>query len=367
MTPPQIELRGIGKSYSGTAVLEDISLSLARGSRLALLGPSGSGKSTILNLIAGFTRPDRGEIHIAGQPVARIPAHKRQVGVVFQNYALFPHLTVAENIAYPLRRRSVAKAEISERVNEVLGTMRLAAFGERAIADLSGGQQQRVAIARAIASRPDVVLMDEPMSALDRALRDDLQIELKSLLTQMDATVIYVTHDQREAMALADTIAVINHGRLEQLGETEALYNAPASAFVARFLSGASGLQLRITGGQPDGALRLAFADGSILPGRWHAPGPVPAAGDAVELVVRPEDIRINPSGHAAEGTLPATVDLVIFEGSHRMIRLRLANGETLVARSPVDDALTPGMPVRIGWAAEAGRAYPILSKATIA
>ncbi|HEX7819175.1 MAG TPA: ABC transporter ATP-binding protein [Sphingobium sp.] len=359
-------MRGVGKSYSGTTVLENLSLSLARGSRLALLGPSGSGKSTILNLIAGFSQPDTGDILIAGQPVARIPAHKRQVGVVFQNYALFPHLTVAENIAYPLRRRSVAKAEIGQRVNEVLGTMRLSAFGARPIAALSGGQQQRVAIARAIATRPDVVLMDEPMSALDRALRDELQVELKSLLTQMDATVIYVTHDQREAMALADNIAVINHGCLEQLGPTETLYRTPASAFVARFLTGASSLEARVSGQQPDGALRLAFADGSTLFGNWRAPGPVPNIGEVVELVVRPEDILVDTSGVMNEGTMAATIDLVIFEGSHRMVRLRLVNGDTLVSRRPAEDALVTGTSVRVGWAPQAGRAYPVIPKAAV-
>lgn len=341
-------------------MLDDISLALPRGSRLALLGPSGSGKSTILNLIAGFSQPSAGDILIAGGPVAQIPAHKRRVGVVFQSYALFPHLTVAENVAYPLLRRSVPKPEIGRRVNEVLGTMRLAAFGERAITDLSGGQQQRVAIARAIASRPDVVLMDEPMSALDRALRDELQIELKSLLTHMDATVIYVTHDQREAMALADSIAVINHGRLEQVGATEALYDAPATAFVAQFLTGASGLSAQVSGTSPDGALRLAFADGVAISGRWHSAARIPAVGERVELVIRPEDIVIDTSGQAADGTLPAHVDLVIFEGRTRTVRLRLANGDTVISRRPASEQLTPGTPVRIGWAPEAGRIYPV-------
>lgn len=231
-----ITIKSLTKRYGSLYALNSVDLDIRSGEFLTLLGPSGSGKTTLLMAIAGFNRPDSGSIKFGDQEVVLMPPHKRNVGMVFQNYALFPHMTVAENIGFPLKLRGVNQRELSDRVQEALRTVQLDGLGERAIDALSGGQRQRVALARAFVFRPRILLMDEPLSALDKKLREQMQIELKHLHQQLGVTTVYVTHDQREALTMSDRIAVINHGSLEQVDTPQRIYNQPASAFVADFV-----------------------------------------------------------------------------------------------------------------------------------
>lgn len=349
-TTAPLDILGVSKSFAGAAVLNGVSLAIQPGERIALLGPSGSGKSTLLNLVAGFEQPDHGDILIDGRSVVALPVHARRIGMVFQHYALFPHLSVAENIAYPLVRRRAPRPEIRERVDRLLASVRLQGFADRRIQTLSGGQQQRVAIARALAAEPAVLLMDEPMGALDRSLREQLQVELKLLLQETRATVIYVTHDQREALALADRIAIMNEGRLEQVGAVEDIYANPASAFAAQFLwAGAN--RLRAVAGE-GGAVSLG---GIAVDARW--PARPSQAGAGVDLVVRPEDVTLHePRGDA----LAATVLTALFAGTHRTVQLELASGEPLNAVQPISaHAPIPGTAVGVTIRPGAACAYP--------
>ena len=231
-----ITVRNVTKTYGKVHALNDVSLDVKSGEFLTLLGPSGSGKTTLLMVLAGFTRPDCGSLKFGDREVIRTPPHLRDVGMTFQSYALFPHMTVAGNVGYPLRLRKVPKAEIERRVEQALETVQLGGFGERRITQLSGGQKQRVAVARAIVFEPRILLMDEPLSALDKKLRDQMQIELRQLHEKLGMTTVYVTHDQREALTMSDRIAVVNHGRIMQLAGPRDLYERPANRFVADFI-----------------------------------------------------------------------------------------------------------------------------------
>lgn len=231
-----VAARGVGKWFGETIALDDVSLDVAPGELVSLLGPSGSGKTTLLNIFAGFLRPNRGVVTFGGQDVTVLPPHKRNVGFVFQHYALFPHMTVGQNIAYPLKIRRMSRDEINRRVAWSLETVQLGGFESRRVDQLSGGQKQRVALARAIVFEPQIILMDEPLSALDKQLREHMQIELRRLHERLNATTIYVTHDQREALTLSDRIAVLDQGRIMQLGSPEELYESPANRFVADFV-----------------------------------------------------------------------------------------------------------------------------------
>ncbi|MDQ2805105.1 MAG: ATP-binding cassette domain-containing protein, partial [Pseudomonadota bacterium] len=235
--PPIVTFRGVSKSYDGLArVVHSLDLDIARGEFLTLLGPSGSGKTTSLMMLAGFEAPSEGDITLNGRSLASVPPHRRNIGMVFQSYALFPHLTVAGNLAYPLRMRRLPKSEIAPRVARALDMVRLGAFAGRQPASLSGGQQQRVALARALVFEPDLILMDEPLGALDKQLREHMQIEIKHLQRQLGVTVVYVTHDQSEALTMSDRVAVFNAGRIEQIDPPTQLYEAPQTEFVARFV-----------------------------------------------------------------------------------------------------------------------------------
>ncbi|MDU3046067.1 ABC transporter ATP-binding protein, partial [Bradyrhizobium sp.] len=238
-------LQGVGHSFGATVALESIDLAVARGELIALLGPSGCGKTTLLQIIAGFLQPSRGAVSFDGVRIDRTPANRRRIGMVFQNYALFPHLTVAENVAYGLRARKSPGAMVKQRVAEMLARVQMTSFGDRFPRQLSGGQQQRVALARALAIDPVLVLLDEPFSALDKNLRLDMQIEIKSLLKSCGVTSIMVTHDQEEALSMADRIVVLNKGRIEQIDTPDALYDAPASLFVNGFIGHANFLKGR--------------------------------------------------------------------------------------------------------------------------
>ena len=313
-----IDITGLSRRYGQVQALHDVSLQVRPGEFLALLGPSGSGKSTLLMAIAGFEQPDAGSISIGGRPMRGLPPHRRNIGMVFQRYALFPHLSVAENVAYPLRRRGVRAPERTARVAAALEAVRLAGYGERSTEALSGGQQQRVALARALVFEPGVLLLDEPMSALDRKLRQQMQMELKELHARIGGTVVLVTHDQEEAMSMADRVALLEGGRLRQLGTPDDLYRRPADAFVADFIGRTNFLPVE------------SHAGGVRVTG-FHAPltdalateCPPPAPGQGIG--VRPEHVLVGAPGEGEPCTIlqanfaGAQQHLLVQAGMHRL------------------------------------------------
>ena len=290
-----IELRGVTKRYGRERVVDAVSALIRPGEFFSLLGPSGSGKTTTLLMIAGFAAVDEGSILVDGRDIVAMPPQRRGFGMVFQNYAIFPHLNVFENVAFPLRARKLADSEIRERVNGALELVRLERFADRFARQLSGGQQQRVAIARAIVFHPSVVLMDEPLGALDKNLRYQMQVEIKEIQARLGMTVVYVTHDQEEAMNMSDRIAIMNNGRIEQVGKPPEIYENPASIFIARFLGEANlveGTIEDVTGG----LATLRTANGFGLRARWTQPGtPVVGVERKANLFVRPERVTIAP------------------------------------------------------------------------
>jgi spermidine/putrescine ABC transporter ATP-binding subunit len=291
-----IELSGLTKRYGDEAVVNDIAASIAPGEFFSLLGPSGSGKTTTLMMVAGFVRPDGGAILVDGTDVAAVPPQKRGFGMVFQNYAIFPHLNVFENVAFPLRARHWAKDAVAERVTWALDLVRLGRFADRDSRQLSGGQQQRVALARAIVFHPHVVLMDEPLGALDKNLRFEMQVEIKEIQQRLGMTVLYVTHDQEEAMSMSDRIAIMNHGRIDQVGPPGEVYERPANPFVGRFLGEANLIDGTVTaeGGE---IARLRLPSGQEL----RAPRDNSCETGPGSLFIRPERVEIT-SGSAASG-----------------------------------------------------------------
>jgi iron(III) transport system ATP-binding protein len=288
-----LELSGLTKQFTAKTgvvqAVDDLGLEVERGELVSLLGPSGCGKTTTLRLVAGFETPTRGTIRIDGRDVSRLPPQKRATGMVFQNYALFPHLNVYENVAFGLRTRGLGRADTERRVSRALELVDLTGYGTRRVQELSGGQQQRVALARAIAPEPPLLLLDEPLSNLDAALRERTRAELRGLLKQLGMTAVFVTHDQEEAFALADRIALLNHGRLQQYGTPDELYRYPVNTFTASFIGRANFLQGTVESVQ-DGRLEVRLPQGA----RWlalPAAGTAPAVGDAVRLLVRPESL----------------------------------------------------------------------------
>ncbi|MGF1610587.1 MAG: ABC transporter ATP-binding protein [Kiloniellales bacterium] len=276
-----ITISGVTKSYGAFKALDDVSLEVASGEFLTLLGPSGSGKTTLLMVLAGFVRPDCGSLLFGDREIVLTPPHKRDVGMVFQNYALFPHMTVAGNVAYPLKLRKLPRGELEERVRRALELVQLGALGERRIDQLSGGQKQRVALARAIVFEPRILLMDEPLSALDKKLREQMQIELRHLHERLGMTTVYVTHDQREALTMSDRVAVIDHGRFIQIDRPRRLYERPRSRFVADFIGESSFLPVEVTGGE------------ARLNGRALKTAEPPGPQRRQFLVVRPEKLDL--------------------------------------------------------------------------
>jgi putative spermidine/putrescine transport system ATP-binding protein len=305
-----------------------VSLDIRPGEFLTLLGPSGSGKTTTLMMIAGFETPDAGEITLDDRPVTALPPHRRNIGVVFQNYALFPHLSVFENIAYPLRVRRVRVAEIRERVRAALAMVRLEGFEARAPHQLSGGQQQRVALARALVFEPAALLMDEPLGALDKRLREHMQLEIKSLHSTLGLTMVYVTHDQTEALVMSDRVAVMHHGRLEQVGAPPDVYERPVNRFVAEFIGESNLLAATVGAGRSAALLEDGTRIAASGLGRF-------AEGEHVWLVVRPEKIVMRRTV-AGANPLPGKIDEVNFFGDTRRYRVRLGQvPATLHANAP--------------------------------
>ena len=316
-----VELTGVSKRYGAVTALDAVDLAVYEGELLSLLGPSGCGKTTTLNVIAGFAAPDGGRVVIDGGDVTGEPAWRRGLGVVFQSYALFPHMSVADNVAFGLRERGVGKADVAERVREALALVRLPGAAGQRPHQLSGGMQQRVALARALVIRPRVLLLDEPLAALDRKLREEMRAELRDIQRSVGITTIFVTHDQHEALGLSDRIAVMNAGRIEQLGSPRDVYERPATGFVADFVGASSVVDARAIDGET-----VELAGGARL--RIALPQ-APSAGRALRLLVRPERVELGATGL---NTLSARVIGVMYLGDHTEVRLALAGGQRLLA-----------------------------------
>jgi len=317
----KLHVRGVSKAYGASIALQPMELKVHSGELLALLGPSGSGKTTLLQIICGLTEPSSGRLIIDGRDETDNPANKRDVGVVFQNYALFPHLTVRENVAFPLQMRQTRAAELKAKVEATLAMVGLSSFGNRFPKELSGGQQQRVALARCLVYQPSLILMDESLSALDRKLRDGMRIEIKRLHRETGATIIFVTHDQEEALALADRICLMNEGRIEQLGTPEDIYERPGNAFVADFIGISNVMHGRVEAGE-----RFRTEDGVLpLPGGCAA-----RAGESGALVIRPEKIVLCAPG---EAFVSGQVEETIYAGSETKLQVRLRSGARIAVR----------------------------------
>ena len=352
---PDIRLTRVTKRFGDVLVIDDLDLEIERGAFYALLGPSGCGKTTTLRMIGGFELPTAGRVLLGGTEVTNAPPHKRDVNTVFQSYALFPHLTIEKNVAFGLERKKVGRAEVRKRVAEALETVQLPHLAKRKPAQLSGGQQQRVALARALVNRPRALLLDEPLGALDLRLRRQLQVELKRIQQEVGITFIHVTHDQEEAMSMADTIAVMNGGRIEQAGSATDLYERPETAFVAKFL-GVSNL-VRGTIGRADGELSAVTThDGATL----HAPTSrcVEHAGSPVSVGVRPEKVRLTPAEQpppTGANVLRGRVVLSSFLGVSLQYVVRTAGGEELIVLAQNEDGSLPeslgaGREVQLTW-----------------
>ncbi len=341
-----VEAHSVTKRFGEFVALDNVSVSFEEGKLFGLLGPSGSGKTTLLRLIAGFLRPEGGQITIQGKPIDDVPVHRRDIGMVFQNYALFPHMSVYDNIAFGLTTRSAPSAEIGKKVGEMLDLVDLVGLEKRRPSQLSGGQQQRVALARALVTRPRVLLLDEPLAALDRRLRQRMQVELRQIQQTVGITTIFVTHDQEEALTLSDRVAIFEKGTVLQVGSPDDVYERPCSRFAAGFLGDANFIEARMTAGgtgEAEGLGRFTVADGA------------PVSGSKVTLAVRPEKIRIVASAGPASpesNRLSARVESKIFSGSSIVYRTRLHDGRLFLvfiqnAGQPLPE---PGEAVALEW-----------------
>ncbi len=342
---PALVLRGLEKYFGDVPAVDGVDLEVRQGEFITLLGPSGSGKTTTLRMIAGFTLQSGGTIEIDGVDMSHVPPYRRDVGMIFQNYALFPHMTAAENIAFPLQMRRVGRPEIKRRVADALALVKLEGFGERYPRQLSGGQQQRIAFARAVVFNPRLLLMDEPLGALDKKLRDQMQLEIKALQRRLGITVVYVTHDQEEAMTMSDRICLMNHARIEQIDTPETLYFRPRTVFAADFLGDSNIFRARI------GAGRLEGPGGLVVNGVGNG------AGGAVTAIVRPESLRVLANGEAAEGNAAGQLENAVFVGGFMRLFVRLADGTILQAKGATAPGLElprQGEGVRLGWPAAA-------------
>ncbi|MCX7158667.1 MAG: ABC transporter ATP-binding protein [Proteobacteria bacterium] len=334
-----VSVEGAVKSFGGTPAVDGVSLKICKGEFLTLLGPSGCGKTTLLNLIAGFLEPERGEILIDGEVVTHVPPYRRSIGMVFQNYALFPHMTVAENVAFGLKMHKVPAREIGPRVAEALEMVRLPQMGPRTPRQLSGGQQQRVALARALVIKPSVILLDEPFSAIDKNLRADMQVELKRIQKRIGITTLFVTHDQSEALSLSDRIAVMSHGKIEQLSEPAELYRNPASSFVASFIGDINRMPCTVIGIEAGEVVLKANEHVLRLP-KEHGAVDVLAAGSAALLFARPEELALVPAQSVEANLGAGVVDTHVYQGTHVDVYVRFGDGRAVRVRHPGFEAL---------------------------
>lgn len=350
VTAPKLTIEGLSKRYGTVTALEPTHLTVPTREFLTLLGPSGSGKTTLLQMICGLVEPSSGRILIDGRDQTQTPVHQRDIGLVFQHYALFPHLTVAENIEFPLRMRALSAAAIKQRVKDVLMMVQLDHLAARFPRELSGGQQQRVALARSFVYQPSIILMDEPLGALDKKLREHMQIEIKQLHRETGATIIYVTHDQEEALALSDRICLMNHARIEQLGSPQDIYARPATAFAADFIGISN-----IFRGQVDssnGETRLATRHG-----KFRLPAGASYSGAEAAIVVRPEQISL---GADKGNTIVGRVADAVYAGSETRLIVDLDEGEMVIVRLPPGQpAPAHGERTTLGWNPDAAVLVP--------
>lgn len=355
-----VVLEGVTKKFGTATAVDNISLHVRPGEFLSLLGPSGCGKTTTLRMLAGFEEPTSGSIRISGQDVVGIPPHKRDVNTVFQAYALFPHMSVAENVAYGLRQKGTPKTEIRQRVTEALEMVQMVSFADRKPTQLSGGQQQRIALARALINRPAVLLLDEPLGALDRQLREEMQIELKLLQSRLGITFIFVTHDQGEALSMSDRIAIMRNGRIEQLDDADSIYDNPASAYVAGFI------------GQQNFIPGVVSANTSVMESRFgviRAAGPHPELeeGADAQAAVRPESVTVTATtastaaAATTENTISGEVIGVSHQGETLQFLVSIGNDQTLLSRIPRPNAprLAVGDSVVCSWEATSVHLFP--------
>ena len=343
-----VEIEGVTKRFGETPALDDVSLRIEEGELFALLGPSGSGKTTLLRAIAGFVDPQAGTIRIDGDAMHDLPVHRRDIGMVFQHYALFPHMSVFDNVAFGLSVRHVARSEMAERVRAMLALVQLEGYEERRPGQLSGGQQQRVALARALVTRPRVLLLDEPLGALDKRLRRRMQVELRQIQREVGITTVFVTHDQEEALTLSDRIAILDAGRIVQSGPPQAVYERPRTVFAADFLGDANFFT-----GRADGEGRVRTRAGSAL---FTADVPQDAGGE-ITLAVRPEKLRIARAGAAQSGDanrLAGTVAGVLYAGSTVTYRVACDEMEvTVLEQNREATPIAQGEPVTVSWRPE--------------
>ena len=344
-----VKFEKVDKSYDGKVlVVKDLNLDIAEGEFITMLGPSGSGKTTCLMMLAGFETPTNGEIYFDGNPINNIPPHKRGIGMVFQNYALFPHLSVYENLAFPLKVRKIDKDEIEERINKTLKMVSLTGFENRMPAQLSGGQQQRVAVARALVFDPKLVLMDEPLGALDKNLRESMQYELKHIHETLGVTVVYVTHDQGEALTMSNRIAVFNDGKVQQLSGPNELYEKPVNSFVASFIGENNTFTGTVKDMSADSA-RIETDTGETIIAN---PIAVSSAGDKSRVSLRPERVSINP-GDQLENRFSAEIKEIIYHGDHTRVRVNLLGSDDFILKVPnasSDLKLNLGDTLNLGW-----------------
>jgi putative spermidine/putrescine transport system ATP-binding protein len=355
-----VEFESVYKTYDGeTLVIRDLDFTVQRGEFLTLLGPSGSGKTTTLMMLAGFETPTGGDIRLEGRSIARVPPYDRGIGMVFQNYALFPHMSVGENVAFPLEARGIGGAELKEKVNRALGMVKLDSFATRRPAQLSGGQQQRVALARALVFEPALVLMDEPLGALDKQLREHMQLEIRHLHRQVGVTVVYVTHDQSEALTMSDRIVVFNEGRVQQIAPPATLYEAPENAFVAQFIGENNRMAGKVVA-MNGTTCRVKVSSGDEV---IATPIKVSAAGEPTTLSIRPERVVIQPDAGSLPNIFDARVEELIYFGDSMRARLNVCGAPEFVLKLPnVFGRALPseGDTIRVGWRAEDCRALDV-------
>lgn len=348
----------VQKSYDGqTLVVKDLNLAIGKGEFLTMLGPSGSGKTTCLMMLAGFETATHGEIRLAGKPINQVPPHKRGIGMVFQNYALFPHMTIAENLSFPLEVRKIGKSDREAKVKRALDMVEMGSFGGRRPAQLSGGQQQRVALARALVFEPELVLMDEPLGALDKQLREKMQFEITNLAHNLGITTVYVTHDQTEALTMSDRVAVFDDGRIQQLAPPDELYEMPENSFVAQFIGENNTLMGTVESIQDDLAV-VKLDDGELID---TLPVNVSKVGDRTLVSIRPERVEYDPSRlQPGAHTVKAEVLEFIYMGDIYRTRLRVAGNDDFFIKTrnaPDQRRLQPGEQIEIGWRAKDCRA----------
>ena len=335
------------KRYGSVVALGGVSIRFAEGQLFGLLGPSGSGKTTLLRAIAGFVTLDQGSVQIDGQDIGRTPVHARNIGMMFQNYALFPHMSVAENVAFGLEVRSRPREEVAERVKAALAMVRLTGLEQRKPKQLSGGQQQRVALARALVTRPKVLLLDEPLGALDKHLRQEMQVELRRIQRQVGITTIFVTHDQEEALTLSDRIAIFDSGLIIQEGAPMAVYERPVTKFAAGFLGEANFLEGRVRAIEPNGMARIALENGGEATCKLKDG----QSGQPVLLALRPEKITLNAGGQAGINAVRGKVQDVVFSGNSTTYRVAVGNRVMTLFRQNISDApIAPGAEVMLSW-----------------